>query len=148
MSQQQTIQHAFWGPVIILRQDVYARHVSLNEERAICRLGAWSVNIRLSRANRSDALANLVRRDSYFKAILTHAHGSLAAAKCANECGNARSGCTPFTECRTLANGAFDGVCSACQYQWHAVQCSHHANNQQPPSESLDDDDDDENEDE
>ncbi|KAI0860373.1 hypothetical protein F4860DRAFT_479637 [Xylaria cubensis] len=90
-----------------------------DEERRVHALGAWDVDIRLPCRNRDDAFANLVRRDGYFKAVLIQAHGSLAAAPCANKCGKARAGCAPFRECctlPTLPNNLFDGACSSCMY--------------------------------
>ncbi|KAI1299886.1 hypothetical protein F5Y03DRAFT_397397 [Xylaria venustula] len=58
----------------------------------------WSVDIGLAERGLDDALANLIRRDGFFRAILVHSHGTLRNDRCANKCGH-RNGSSLSLQC-------------------------------------------------
>lgn len=85
------------------------------------------------------AWAKIIRRESYFRAVIVQSRGNVAGG-CSQKCGRASTN-RRFEACVRI-DGYQGGACAECVWQSHGARCDHHDDNQ--PSDSDDDDSDDE----
>ncbi|KAJ2968392.1 hypothetical protein NUW58_g10230 [Xylaria curta] len=139
-----TFNHPFWGTVSILRRDGVYDWIRLpvtdttvktalralcmsDEERAVVDCLGRNIIMRIVRADRINMLAEIVRRENCFRAVLVHSRGRSAGSICTNKCARHNNGSLPFLACYIL-EGYFNNVCSSCLYASHTIRCSHYVN--------------------
>ncbi|KAJ4413616.1 hypothetical protein N0V82_008438 [Gnomoniopsis sp. IMI 355080] len=95
-----------------------------SEETAISYLPLADVRLEVAAnmGNTQLILAKIVRRDSYFTALLVAAAGGISNTECGHSCGNPASSTHPFTECIRVANYQ-GGACATCIWKSHAARC-------------------------
>ncbi|KLU82756.1 hypothetical protein MAPG_01825 [Magnaporthiopsis poae ATCC 64411] len=117
-----------------------------DEERRLLAMPSRDIEVRMDgnlgrgEAAVMDMVARIVRRESYFRAVLIHSRGQPAASRCANRCASLNS-VPRFLECVRIP-GFQGGACSSCIWQSHGSRCAH--TRLPPPADNDEDDDDDE----
>ncbi|KAH9427717.1 hypothetical protein MCOR02_011949 [Pyricularia oryzae] len=77
--------------------------------------------------------ATIIRRESYFRAVLIQSRGR-TAVRCPSKCGNANAS-PKFRHCVRLPPYQ-NGACAECVWQSRGAQCSHHHAGNVPPAGS------------
>lgn len=87
----------------------------LNDVRILVDIGMGTTDL---------VVAKIIRRDSYFTALLIAAAGSVAAGDeiCKHSCGNLAAGTTTFASCVRVIRYQH-GACANCIWKSHAAKC-------------------------
>ncbi|KAJ2979708.1 hypothetical protein NUW58_g7132 [Xylaria curta] len=114
-----TFTHSFWGTVSILRRDGVYDWILLpvtntavdtafralcmsDEERAVVNRPGSDITTRIVRADCLSMLAEIVRCESCFRAVLVHSRGRSASSPCTNKCARDNDSSLPFLSCYSV----------------------------------------------
>ncbi len=75
-------------------------------------------------ADLRNVAAHIVRRESYFRAILVQSRGTVVR-RCPQKCGNPNAS-PKFRHCVRLRDYQA-GACAECVWQSHGARCAHHS---------------------